>query len=175
MTGPHPLSTTVDSIISTHDQRLMMGHFPTGVSVITSLDRFGKPHGMTCTSLTSVSLAPPTLLVCLNLESGTMQAVREQGRFGVNLLHHRSQRAARLFSGPTADRFSKVKWERSPKHGMPWLVDDAFAKASCTTRSILIAGDHAIAVAEMEEMDFREDTPLLYGMRCFTAWPSPST
>lgn len=179
MSVPRPSDLTVRGPMDVSDvkdgQRVMMSHFPTGVSVITSLDAAGHPHGMTCTSLTSVSLAPPTLLVCLNTESGTMRAVREYGRFGVNLLHHRAEETALLFSGPARDRFSRVRWEGSPGEHVPWLVDDAFATAECTVRDVWTTGDHEIVVGEVEGIRFTEDNPLMYGMRRFLALPSPST
>ncbi|MGH3800621.1 MAG: flavin reductase family protein, partial [Pseudonocardiaceae bacterium] len=55
--------------------RDLMSSFPTGVSVVTALDREGHPWGATCSSLSSVTLSPPTLLVCLREQAGTLHAV----------------------------------------------------------------------------------------------------
>ncbi|WP_051064604.1 flavin reductase family protein [Nocardiopsis halotolerans] len=179
MSVPRPSDPAVRGTVDASDledgQRVMMSHFPTGVSVVTSLDAAGRPHGMTCTSLTSVSLAPPTLLVCLGTDSRTMRAVREHGHFGVNLLHHRAKETALLFSGSVHDRFSRARWEGSPGAHVPWLVDDAFATAECAVRNVWTTGDHGIVVGEVGDVRFTEDTPLMYGMRRFLELPSPST
>lgn len=66
--------------VSRDEYRDLMCSFPTGVTVVTTLDAAGEPFGMTCTSMTSVTLRPPTLLVCLRVGSATLEAVRNRGR-----------------------------------------------------------------------------------------------
>ena len=153
------------------DYRGLMSAFPTGVAVITAVDRAERPHGLTCTSLTSVTLNPPTLLVCLDLRSGTLAASRQCGRFAVNLLHARGRRAAEVFSSPTPDRFSQVAWQPSPWIRQPWLCDDAFALAECIVVEASIVGDHAVMFGEVVHVEQSADVPLLYGMRRFSGWP----
>jgi flavin reductase (DIM6/NTAB) family NADH-FMN oxidoreductase RutF len=155
--------------VAASDHRALMSLFPTGVAIITAIDDDGDPHGMTCTSLSSVTLSPPTLLVCLNRASGTLRAVRG-GRFGVNLLHARGRRAAELFSTPVEDRFGEVRWKHSDVTGMPWLADDAHAFAGCVVRESTVVGDHEIVLGEVCEIVREGDLPLLYGMREFSVW-----
>nr|Q8KI76.1 RecName: Full=Flavin reductase (NADPH); AltName: Full=Flavin dependent oxidoreductase; AltName: Full=Flavin:NAD(P)H reductase [Lentzea aerocolonigenes]QTU90780.1 reductase [Cloning vector pTU3-A-RebFHOD_VioCDE_KanR]AAN01214.1 flavin dependent oxidoreductase [Lentzea aerocolonigenes]CAC93720.1 putative flavin reductase [Lentzea aerocolonigenes]BAC10680.1 putative NADH oxidoreductase [Lentzea aerocolonigenes]BAC15756.1 flavin reductase [Lentzea aerocolonigenes] len=155
--------------VTAADHRALMSLFPTGVAVITAIDEAGTPHGMTCTSLTSVTLDPPTLLVCLNRASGTLHAVRG-GRFGVNLLHARGRRAAEVFSTAVQDRFGEVRWEHSDVTGMPWLAEDAHAFAGCVVRKSTVVGDHEIVLGEVHEVVREHDLPLLYGMREFAVW-----
>ncbi|MGH8903760.1 MAG: flavin reductase family protein [Egibacteraceae bacterium] len=151
--------------------RDLMSSFPTGVAVITSFDQHGRPHGMTCTSLSSVTLTPPTLLVCLNRRSGTLDAVQTYGSFAINLLHSRARRVAEIFSGPVPDRFSQVRWRLSNVAGLPWLFEDAFALAECTVRKSSIVGDHEVVLGEVCEVVLHgSDVPLLYGMRQFSTW-----
>ena len=65
--------------------RRVIGHFATGVTVITTRDDRGD-HGMTASAVSSLSLEPPMLLVCLNTSSGTQQVIHATGVFGVNIL-----------------------------------------------------------------------------------------
>jgi flavin reductase (NADH) len=91
--------------------RDFMSMFPTGMALVTAVDLYGVPHGMTCTALASVTLCPPTLLVCLNSGSGTLAAVRARGIFAVNLLDSGGRGAAELFGSAAGDRFRRVLWE----------------------------------------------------------------
>lgn len=158
-----------DVRVSPAEHRALMSNFPTGVAVVTAVDEAGSPHGMTCTSLASVSLRPPTLLVCLNTASGTLRAVG-RGRFGVNLLHEGGRRAAEVFSTPVADRFGKVEWRSADVTGVPWLVRDALVFAGCVVRESTVVGDHEVVLGEVCEVVRREGLPLVYGRRGFFAW-----
>lgn len=153
--------------------RDLMSAFPTGVTVVTGLDAEGTPRGMTCTSITSVTLSPPTLLVCLRNGSGTLEAVAWTGGFAVNLLHEGGRSAAELFSGPDPHRFSRVRWTHS-YFGFPWLIDDAFAVADCQVSGWHEVGDHTVVLGEISKITQIAGTPLLYGQRRFAAWPQPS-
>lgn len=148
-----------------------MSTFCTGVTVITSVARDGRPHGLTCTSLASVTMSPPTLMVCLDVRSGTLAALRESGRFAVNLLHERGRRAAEVFSSAVPDRFDQIPWQRA-KDGQLWLVDDAFAVAECRVAEAVPVGDHVAVFGEVVAVAQTEETPLLYGMRRFASWES---
>jgi flavin reductase (DIM6/NTAB) family NADH-FMN oxidoreductase RutF len=150
--------------------RSLMSAFPTGVAVVTTLDTDGRPRGLTCSALTSVTVDPPTLLVCLTLRSGTRAAMEARGRFAVNLLHSRARSVAVLFSSPVADRFSRVRWRSSEEEGSPCLVEDAFAYAECSVAGTMAVGDHAIVLGEVKQVAVSADVPLLYGLREFAAW-----
>jgi flavin reductase (DIM6/NTAB) family NADH-FMN oxidoreductase RutF len=149
--------------------RELMSSFPTGVAVITSMDAAGNPHGLTCTSLSSVTLAPPTLLACLAVHCGTLTALRASGAFAVNLLHSRAREAALVFaSSPT--RFSRIAWRPAELTGAPELTEHTFAVAECRVRDTTVVGDHAIVLGEVLAVAYRSDTPLLYGLRQFATW-----
>lgn len=152
--------------------RGLMSAFPTGVAVITAMGESGRPHGLTCTSLTSVTLAPPTLLVCLDVRSGTLDAVRHQNAFAVNLLHARGRRAAEVFSSRIPDRFSQVVWRPSVHTRQPWLFGDAFAMAECEVVDVSMVGDHAVVLGQVVNLEQTVDVPLLYGLRHFSSWRS---
>lgn len=149
--------------------RSLMSAFPTGVAVVTAVGAAGHPCGMTCSSLTSVALDPPTLLVCLRLGTRTERAVRTSGTFAVNLLSSTALATAELFAGPVADRFSRVRWAWSPS-GLPRLTADAFAVAECAVTQGNDVSDHAVVFGRVERVTQSPATPLLYGLRRFCAW-----
>jgi flavin reductase (DIM6/NTAB) family NADH-FMN oxidoreductase RutF len=152
--------------------RDLMSDFPTGVAVVTGMHADGTPRGMTCSSVVSVTMQPPTLLVCLRVGSGTLEAIASHGDFGVNLLHDGGRRAAEVFSCPGSDRFQYVSW-RISKNGIPWLVEDALAVAECRMSQLLTVGDRTVVFGEVCTIDHIAGTPLLYGRRRYASWPLP--
>ncbi|MEU7725068.1 flavin reductase family protein [Streptomyces sp. NPDC040724] len=152
--------------------RSLMSSFPTGVTVVTSTGRDGSPRGVTCSSLSSVSLDPPTLLVSLKTHGSTLDAIRSGGRFAVNLLHARARRTAEVFASPVEDRFAHVSWRPTGAARLPRLVEDAFAVAECAVSSLFDVGDHTVVLGEVAAVDVRPGVPLLYGLREFSAWPA---
>jgi len=152
------------------DFRNFMSTFCTGVAVVTAIDESGRPHGLTCTSLASVTLEPPTLLVCLHVASGTVGAVLERGAFLVNLLDEQGKAAAETFASRSADRFEQVAWQPAARTGQPWLFEDAFAAAECEVTRTTPVGDHVAIFGRVVEVTSRPGNPLLYGMRQFSGW-----
>lgn len=151
------------------DFRDFMSAFCTGVAVVTAFDDAGRPHGLTCTSLTSVTLEPPTLLVCLAADSGTLAAALQGGAFLVNLLQEQGRPAAEVFASRAADRFEQVAW-RPSAGGQPHLYADAFAAAECTVSRATALGDHVALFGQVVHVTGRPGNPLLYGMRRFSSW-----
>ena len=117
-----------------------------------------------------MSIDPPTLLICLGDTSGTLAAIHGSGRFGVNLLNAGSRRTAELFASPQEQRFSKVGWRPSPVAGMPWLTDDAFALVECRVSDMTKVSDHTVVFGVVDNIEHREEAPLVYGMRRFWSW-----
>lgn len=152
------------------DFRDMMSCFPTGVSVVTASDPDGHPHGATCSALASVTLDPPTLLVCLGLGGRTLDAIELSGRFAVNLLHADARTVAQVFATSRLDRFATVSWRSLPQTGLPHLHRHALAVASCTLTQQIVVGDHAVVLGRVTCVDRGAGAPLLYGMRSFASW-----
>jgi flavin reductase (DIM6/NTAB) family NADH-FMN oxidoreductase RutF len=156
--------------------RAFMSGFPTGVAVVTTVDATGAPRGTTCSSLVSVTMAPPTLLVCLDLRSATLAALVERGGFAVNLLHAGGRSTAEAFASRDPYRFARVRWRPTPDFGLPWLVEAAGALAQCVVTDVRPVGDHAVVFGEVRAVG--GDTgqaPLLYGRRRYAAWPVGET
>jgi flavin reductase (DIM6/NTAB) family NADH-FMN oxidoreductase RutF len=156
----------------TDEFRAMMRGFPTGVSVVTAMDSAGRPRGMTCSSLCSVTLQPPTLLVCLRAGSWTLTAVRDVGTFAVNLLHEDALITAELFGSGDPDRFDRVDWRQDAIMAGPHLVRDAHAVADCRVVESEPVGDHVVVFGEVIRVTRTEERrPLLHGFRRYSRWP----
>ena len=163
--------TTAAAEVTVNGFRSVMAGFPTGVAVVATVDPAGQPRGMTCSSVCSVTLTPPTLLVCLHSASATLAAITGSGTFAVNLLCEQAKRTAELFASGAPDRFDRVRWERQPDWGGPHLVDDAHAVAHCRLTRTLNIGDHVVAFGEVFRLWQRAgQNPLLYGQRRYSAW-----
>lgn len=161
---------STDLRASAGDFRELMSRYPTGVCVVTSTDAGGQPHGLTCSSLSSVSDAPPTLLVCLKIGGRTLAALQSRRRFAVNLLHSRASMAAAVFSTPIPHRFSAVRWRPSPRCELPWLDADSLGLAECRLIGEVPAADHMVVLGEVLHVTLSGGVPLLYGMRRYAAW-----
>jgi flavin reductase (DIM6/NTAB) family NADH-FMN oxidoreductase RutF len=156
------------------DFRRLMAGFPTGVAIVTAMDPCGRPTGMTCSSLCSVTLDPPTLLVCLRRGSPTLESTLRGSGFTVNLMHAEAQATAELFASGAADRFTRVRWQANPGLGGPRLLDDAHAIADCRVSQLTRVGDHAVVFGEVCHVLLPSDyaaQPLLYGLRRYASWP----
>jgi flavin reductase (NADH) len=153
--------------------RSMMAAFPTGVAVVTTTDADGQPKGMTCSALCSVTLTPPTILICLRCGSPTLDAIVRQEKFAVNLLHHQATAVAALFASGDPSRFDRVYWRFGAARGGPELAADAHAAAHCQLIRADHMGDHVVVYGEVfnvwESAERRR--PLLYGLRQYEAWP----
>jgi len=120
-----------------------MSAFPTGVAIVTTLDAAGEPRGLTTNALCSVSADPPLLLVCVDKESRTLDALLHSRRFVVNFVAEGRDELAQRFATKADDKFADVDWEPG-LGGMPCLRRDSLAYAECETEQELEAGDHVI-------------------------------
>lgn len=153
------------------DFRTMMRVFPTGVAIVTTTDLEGRPWGMTCSSMCSVTLTPPTLLICLRADSPTLAAIVVRGTFAVNLLHDDAQPAAELFASGDPCRFDRVTWHLDAGALGPHLQDDSLGIADCRVTKTLPIGDHEVVFGEAVGIgQTRGRSPLLYGFRRYSKW-----
>jgi len=150
--------------------RTFMSGFPTGVAVVSGVDAQGLPRGVTCSSLISVTVDPPILMVSLSTRSGTLEAIRRLGAFGVNQLPGRAKEIAQLFASGRPDRFQSVRWQPRGRLGLPWLVDHCRGWAECAVREILMIEDHALVVGDAVDICSTSEAPLLHGFRGFATW-----
>ena len=154
-------------MLGSDDFRRVMGHFATGVTIITAWDADHRPTGLTASSFTSVSLHPPLVLVCVSHKAQSYPAIKAAGRFAVNILSRGQEEASRRFAtAPTAsgdEKFVGLDYRPGPL-GLP-ILSDALAELECTVVHAYPGGDHTIFVAQVETADCRGDgsrEPLLY-------------
>lgn len=160
------------AVAAPEDFRTMMSGFPTGVTVVTATDESGAQRGMTCSSVCSVSLSPPVLLVCLRYGSPTLDAVLDSGAFAVNLLHSGARATAELFASGDPRRFETTPWESGPEAAGPHLTGDAHTVADCAVMLEQRVGDHMVVYGTVRRVSrLGEVAPLLHGLRQFHGWP----
>jgi len=149
-------------MIDTSEFRRVMGHYATGVAVVTSRQPDGEPCGLTINSLSSVALEPTLVLVCVGHAAESHICIEQAGHFAVNILEQgRGETLARRFATwGLADKFHGVAY-RGESTGAP-VLDDALAWIDCRIRDAHLAGDHTIFVGEVVAADAREGTPLVF-------------
>ncbi|MGH3392944.1 MAG: flavin reductase family protein [Actinomadura sp.] len=139
--------------------RSTMGRLPTGVSVITTRTP-NLPVGITVSAVTSLSLDPLQLLICVSNHLFTRTALEEHGRFGVSVLGEDGEDLARRFAASRPDKFAGV--ETTDEYGVP-LLRDAIARLVCDVSDVLPRGDHTIFVGDVRHFEHRQDgRPLLF-------------
>ncbi len=141
--------------------RRVMGSFASGVTIVTVVGQDGTPTGFTASAVTSLSLEPRMLLVCVSEHSSTLVAVNEAGNFVVNILGAHQQAAAQQFATRREDRFGGFRWHPGPLSGAP-VLDGSLAYAECVLRDTCKGGDHVILMGEVLAGDVHEAEPLLY-------------
>ena len=146
--------------------RHVLGHYPTGVCVVTSIGADRVPHGMTVGSFTSASLDPPLIAFLPAKTSTTWPKIAATGRFCVNILADDQLDVCRAFTSREADRFAACTHDRSPM-GMPRLAGTV-AWIDCMLDAVHEAGDHWIVVGRVIALDVgRAAPPLLFCQRGF--------
>lgn len=159
------------SAIDTMEFRRVLGHFATGVTVVTyqpeGIDEF---RGTTVNSFTSVSLDPPLILVSLGKQTRAAAALRPAKPFAVNVLHHGQRDLALRFAGrPQPD--TPAGWE--VRAGIPYLAGCG-AHFWCVTRDVHEAGDHVLVVGLVGEFQAYGHPPLLFYRGAFECLPAPA-
>lgn len=141
--------------------RRVLGHYPTGVCVVTATGQDGAPVGMTVGSFLSVSLDPPLVAFLSVKGSRVLATVSEVGRFAVNVLGGDQLELCRRFASRDDDKFEAVGWAESPL-GSPVLAEAA-AWIDCTVDNVIELGDHVMVVGGVHDLDVERATaPLMF-------------
>ncbi len=146
--------------IEKNELRRVMGHFATGVTVITSIRSSGEMHGLTANAFTSVSLIPPLLLVCIDKKAESYPCFDESKIFTVNVLSSDQEALSRRFAVTGGDKFEGVSYKIGA-NGAP-ILDGALAFLECKVTEKIDGGDHTIYVGEIEQAETKEGKPLLF-------------
>jgi flavin reductase (DIM6/NTAB) family NADH-FMN oxidoreductase RutF len=141
--------------------RRVMGHFATGVTVVTTRAQNGRFYGLTANALTSVSLAPPLLLVCVDKKAESYPYFAESKVFTVNILSAHQEDISRRFAVSGGEKFEGVAY-RIGANGAP-ILDGVLAYVECKVWSEYDGGDHTIYLGEVLEAEVAgEGKPLLF-------------
>jgi flavin reductase (DIM6/NTAB) family NADH-FMN oxidoreductase RutF len=140
--------------------RKILSHFAAGVTVVTTVDQERRPHGLTATAFSSVSLDPPLVLVCVDKQAETYPQFEPAGVFAVNFLALEQRDLSQRFAKHGGDKFSGIGW-RSGALGAP-VLEGTIGHVECRIRHWYDAGDHTIMVGQIESGDALDGEPLLH-------------
>jgi len=142
--------------------RHAMSSFASGVTVITTVDASGRPFGMTATAFCSVSREPPLCLVCVADSADAYPALKESGRFAVNVLSSEQSELSARFATHGIDKFEGVAWSEGPETGCA-ILEGALVTVECLVENVLVAGDHEIFVGSIRRVHAgNAGDPLVY-------------
>jgi len=151
--------------------RHVLGHFCTGVTVVTALDR-ATPVGFASQSFAALSLDPPLVLFCPGKSSRTWPVIERAGCFCVNVLSHAQRGISTVFGRAGTDKFAATRWEHAPSgaprlHGVLTWID-------CAVETVHDAGDHYVVIGRVTTLgDARDERPLLFFRGNYTATEPP--
>lgn len=126
-----------------------LGHYATGVAVVTTTAADGRPVGMTVNSFSSLSLDPPLILWCVRRNSSSRHAFTAADYFAVNVLAAGQEQIARRFAAPANDRFAGLAWQPGPA-ALP-LLPGRLGTFICRRAEVFNGGDHLIITGQLAE------------------------
>jgi flavin reductase (DIM6/NTAB) family NADH-FMN oxidoreductase RutF len=153
----------VASSVSGLDQarfREVLGHFATGVTVVTAMEDIG-PVGFTCQSFAALSLDPPMVLLAPAKSSTSWPRIAAAGAFCVNILAEHQEALCRAFAVSGGDKFDGIGWTPGPVTGAP-VLDGSLAVVECELGQIFDGGDHELVTGLVVSTDIGDGGPLLY-------------
>jgi flavin reductase (DIM6/NTAB) family NADH-FMN oxidoreductase RutF len=147
-------------IVEPAQMREVLGHFASGVTVVTALTGDG-PIGFTCQSFSSLSLDPPLVVFAPGRSSTTWPRLRDLGRFCINVLAEGQDDVSQNFAHSGADKFAGVRWTTSA-HGSP-VLDGVVAWIDAALWAEYDGGDHTVVAARVLDLGADADRrPLLF-------------
>jgi flavin reductase (DIM6/NTAB) family NADH-FMN oxidoreductase RutF len=160
--GASIMTTTATKTSKPLDQgvfRDVIGNFTSGVTVITT-KRGDERFGVTASAVSSLSMDPPMLLVCLNRQLATADAITESGVFAVNILDEDQGQLATQFATRHPDKFRGVSVADGAL-GIP-VLGDALAHLECSVTERINVATHAVFMAEVQDARTKSGKPLVY-------------
>jgi flavin reductase (DIM6/NTAB) family NADH-FMN oxidoreductase RutF len=147
----------------------VMGNYPTGVTVVTTIDENGIPFGLTVNSFASVSIDPLLILWSIDKRVSSYNLFTATDKFAVHVLAGNQSDICSLFATKGTDRFANCEWELS-EYKLP-IIAGAAGVLQCKTYKTIEAGDHTILVGEVVDIQHGNKDPLLYHKRKFGPIP----
>jgi len=146
--------------IDKNQLRQVMGHFATGVTIITTFNKDGQMHGLTANAFTSVSLEPPLLLISVDKKAESYPAFEESKVFTVNILADEQEALSRKFAVSGGNKFEGVAYRQGANGAA--ILDGTLAHIECTLYAAYEGGDHSLYLGEIQEAEVHEGKPLVF-------------
>ena len=157
------MTMSADRVLNARAFRNALGEFPTGVTVITALDRDQhRAVGMTISSFNSVSLDPPLVLWSLVKSSPNLHVFEVGCHHVIHILGAHQRDLASRFATPGINKFESVALREPLSDAVPPVIDGCAAHFFCTVESRIDGGDHVIVVASVQRFDHMEPEPLVF-------------
>jgi flavin reductase (DIM6/NTAB) family NADH-FMN oxidoreductase RutF len=150
---------TAPGVLPAHFRQLL-GRFAAGVTVLATTDARGRPVGMTASSVASVSIDPPLLLVGVSHASDMYPVLMDAGHFGLSVLADDQEALSRHFAQEEGDRFRGVAYRLS-EHGVP-VLDGVVATIECEKHSAVPGGDHTVFFGRVIGGSTSDRAPLVH-------------
>jgi len=156
--------------IDPQELRRVMGHFATGVTVVTTRDSEGRPNGLTANAFMSLSLSPPLALISVDKGATCYSCFQLNNSFTVNFLSEGQEEVSRRFATKGADKFADLKWH--PGENGAAIIDGAIGCIECRIAQCYDGGDHTIVVGEITRACASGGRPLLFFQGKYRSLPS---
>lgn len=140
--------------------RRVLGHFASGVTVVTAVDTEGDARGITVSAFSSVSLAPPLVLVCVENRAAFCEVITTAKHFAVNLLSSAQQHLSEHFASKQISKFEGINYELGVT-GAP-LLAGTLGNVECSRYELLEGGDHIIVLGKVEYLTVNGGEPLIH-------------
>lgn len=144
--------------------RNALGHFPSGVCVVTTIDAQQKSWGFTASAFSSLSLDPPLILVCLDRKADSHDAFSNAGGFAVSILASHQMNLAMHFATRGIEKFDGVLMASSEELGLP-VIPEAVVHLECRMHQTIPVGDHTILVGNVVGAVVNDGEPLVFHAR----------
>jgi flavin reductase ActVB len=142
-----------------------LARFPSGVTIVTTIDPAGQWRGFTATSFCAVSMDPPLILVCLAATAECHPTFTAAPRWVVHIITDEHTELAKQFATRGADKFAHPGFTVND-HGLPTLAG-ATVTLDCSTHALHSAGDHTILLGRVDNTQITDGSPALYYQRRF--------
>ncbi|NKQ52288.1 flavin reductase family protein [Amycolatopsis sp. K13G38] len=133
-------------MMDSNEFRRVAGHFATGVTVVTARHE-GADYGITLSAMSSLSVDPPMMLICVNRAAPSHEAIKGSGVFVAHVLGRHQRRLAGQFARPSADKFAGVECTRS--EAGPLVIARTLAHFVCRVAHTVPAGTHTVFLSDV--------------------------
>lgn len=149
-------------MLNIHQYRKAWSKFATGVSVVMSKESDGSVQGMAANGITSVSLDPMLVLVCVDHSRNTYKRIRESGRFSINILNQSQTSVAEYYAQRPEKRIGPPPCELTFGKNGSVKISGCLAFIDCLVHEEIVQGDHTIYIGKVIAITTDEGKPLLF-------------